>query len=189
MQWPLSWISPATVQGRDRDGRFWAFLDEAAHPGAIVTGHLVVAGDAADPVVARVLDIVERRGGAKVAMELVGDAVERWHALTAPGSSPALTEAAGGGPTPPPGGVGSAGMHLRWRAPPVSAFGHKRLIDWTRHAPDWLRASAPSRPSCGSGCDRGPGARAGRTHPRTRRRGCREHDVSARSQAVEHRMP
>lgn len=52
---------PATVQGRDRDGRFWAFLDEAAHPDAIVTGHLVVAGDAADPVVARVLDIVERR--------------------------------------------------------------------------------------------------------------------------------
>lgn len=102
MQAPLSWISPATVQGRDRDGRFWAFLDEAAHPGAIVTGHLVVAGDAADPVVARVLDIVERRGGAKVAMELVGDAVERWHALTAPGSSPALTEAAGGGPTTPP---------------------------------------------------------------------------------------
>lgn len=73
---------PCDVQGRDRDGRLWAFLDEAAHPDAIVVGHLVVTGDETDPVVARILDIVERSGGTKVIMELVGDAVELWQALT-----------------------------------------------------------------------------------------------------------
>ena len=73
---------PCDVQGRDREGRLWAFLDEAAHPEAIVVGHLVVTGDEADPVVARVLDMVERPGGVKVTMELIGDAVELWQALT-----------------------------------------------------------------------------------------------------------
>ena len=73
---------PCDVQARDRDGRLWAFLDEAAHPDVIVRGELVVTGDETDPVVARVLDIVERPGGTKVTMELVGDAAELRQALT-----------------------------------------------------------------------------------------------------------
>lgn len=73
---------PCDVQGRDHQGQLWAFLDEAAHPEAVVVGQLVVTGDEADPVVARVLDVVERPGGTKVTMELVGDAVELWQALT-----------------------------------------------------------------------------------------------------------
>lgn len=60
---------PCDVQGRDREGRLWAFLDEAAHPESVVVGQLVVTGDEADPVVARVLDVVERPGGTKVTME------------------------------------------------------------------------------------------------------------------------
>ncbi|HUR19136.1 MAG TPA: hypothetical protein VMZ51_09425 [Acidimicrobiales bacterium] len=73
---------PCDVQGRDREGRLWAFLDEAAHPEAIIPGRHVVTGDEADPVVARVLDIVEGPGGTRVTMELIGDAVELWQALT-----------------------------------------------------------------------------------------------------------
>lgn len=72
---------PCDVQGRDQDEHLWAFLDEAAHPDAIVPGHLVVTGDDEDPVVARVLEIVQRPGGKKVVMELVGDASELVEAL------------------------------------------------------------------------------------------------------------
>lgn len=73
---------PCDVQARDRDGRLWAFLDEAGHPEAVVVGRLVVTGDELDPVVARVLDVIERPGAVKVTMELIGDAVELWRALT-----------------------------------------------------------------------------------------------------------
>lgn len=73
---------PCDVQGRDQDDHLWAFLDEAARPDAVVLGHLVVTGDEEAPVVARVLDIVDRPGGRKVIMELVGDAAELLEALT-----------------------------------------------------------------------------------------------------------
>jgi hypothetical protein len=73
---------PSDVQGRDSSGHLWAFLDEAAHPDAIHPGRLVVTGDEADPVVARVLEILDRPGGRKVVMELLGDAEELLAALT-----------------------------------------------------------------------------------------------------------
>jgi hypothetical protein len=72
---------PCDVQGRDQDGHLWAFLDEAGHPDAVATGHLVVTGDEEDPVVARVLDVLDRPGGRKVVMELIGDASELLEAL------------------------------------------------------------------------------------------------------------
>ena len=59
----------------------WAFLDEAIHPDAVAKGHLVVTGDETDPVVARVVDLLERLGGVKVVMELVGEASELLEAL------------------------------------------------------------------------------------------------------------
>lgn len=65
---------PCDVQGRDRDGRLWAFLDEATHREAVAVDRIVVTGDECDPVVARVLDTVERSGGAQVKMELIGPA-------------------------------------------------------------------------------------------------------------------
>ena len=65
---------PGDVQGRDQDGHLWAFLDEATHPDKVAKGPLVVTGDETDPVVARVVDPVDRPGGVKVVMELVGDA-------------------------------------------------------------------------------------------------------------------
>ena len=47
-----------------------------------MAGALVVTGDEDDPVVARVLEVVDRPGGRKVVMELLGDASELLHALT-----------------------------------------------------------------------------------------------------------
>jgi hypothetical protein len=73
---------PCDVQGRDRDEHLWAFLDEAAHPEVVVVGNLVVTGDAEAPVVARVLEIVDRPGGRKVLMALVGGADELAEALS-----------------------------------------------------------------------------------------------------------
>lgn len=73
---------PSDVQGRDPAGHIWAFLDEAARPEAVRPGNLVVTGDQDDPVVARVLEIVDRPGGRKVVMELLGDAEELLAALT-----------------------------------------------------------------------------------------------------------
>jgi hypothetical protein len=72
---------PTDVQSRDRSGHLWAFLDEAAHPDAIKPGNLVVTGDEQDPVVARVVEIIERPGGQKVIMQLLGDAEELLTAL------------------------------------------------------------------------------------------------------------
>lgn len=72
---------PCDVQGRDRDGHLWAFLDEAAHPDVVVPGAVVVTGDEEAPVVARVIDVIERPGGHKVVMTLVGTADELAEAL------------------------------------------------------------------------------------------------------------
>lgn len=73
---------PCDVQGRDPEDRLWAFLDEAAHPEVVVVGNLVVTGDTEDPVVARVVDIVDRPGGRKVLMALLGGADELAEALS-----------------------------------------------------------------------------------------------------------
>lgn len=73
------------VQGRNRDDRLWTFLDEAAHPEVVVVGNLVVTGDAEAPVVARVLEIVDRPGGRKVLMALVGGVDELAEALSRAG--------------------------------------------------------------------------------------------------------
>jgi hypothetical protein len=56
-------------------------MDEANHPESITKGNLVVTEYDDDPVVARVLDVVDRPGGDKVIMELVGDASELLKAL------------------------------------------------------------------------------------------------------------
>ena len=67
---------PCDVQNRDRAGRVWAFLDEAADPEVVVVGRLVVTGDEEGPVIARVLDISQRPGGMRVTMSVIGAAGE-----------------------------------------------------------------------------------------------------------------
>lgn len=67
---------PCDVQGPDHEGHLWAFLDEAAQPGAVTEGALVVTGDEESPVVARVLRLEDRPGGTMVVMQLMGTAAE-----------------------------------------------------------------------------------------------------------------
>ena len=61
----------------DATGTPWAFLDEAAHPERIVEGAIVVAGDAADAVFARVASLTERPSGIKVHLHILpGDPLD-----------------------------------------------------------------------------------------------------------------
>lgn len=50
---------PADVNQLDHTGLVWAYLDQAIDAALVVPGALIVAGDAEDPVMARVVDIVE----------------------------------------------------------------------------------------------------------------------------------
>lgn len=64
---------PADVQQTDDSGFVWAFLDSAVEPGRVLVGALVVAGDAEEPFLARVVDIVDGPGDrAIVHLDVVG---------------------------------------------------------------------------------------------------------------------
>jgi hypothetical protein len=49
---------PADAQQVDETGYVWAFLDTAEEPDRVQPGALIVAGDADEPILARVIDIV-----------------------------------------------------------------------------------------------------------------------------------
>ncbi len=63
---------PADVQQVDETGFVWTLLGEAAAPDRVVPGKVVVAGDAEEPFLARVVDIVERNGHHVVHLEVLG---------------------------------------------------------------------------------------------------------------------
>jgi hypothetical protein len=64
---------PADVQQIDQSGFVWAFLDEAAEPERVVAGALIVAGDAEEPFLARVVEVVARPGGRSIVhLDVVG---------------------------------------------------------------------------------------------------------------------
>lgn len=63
---------PADAQQIDETGYVWTFLDEAAEPERVWPNALIVAGDPADPFLARVVDIVERASGRIVHLDIVG---------------------------------------------------------------------------------------------------------------------
>ncbi len=64
---------PADVQQIDDTGFVRAFLDEAVAPERVQVGALVVAGDADEPLLARVVDIVGGpRGRSIVHLDVVG---------------------------------------------------------------------------------------------------------------------
>jgi len=50
---------PADVNQIDETGYVWAFLSEADEPDRVRPGALIVAGDAAEPFMARVVDVIE----------------------------------------------------------------------------------------------------------------------------------
>ncbi len=54
---------PADVNQVDDTGFVWAFLSDAAEPDRVRPGAIIVAGDAVEPFLARVMDVVDGPGG------------------------------------------------------------------------------------------------------------------------------
>lgn len=54
---------PADVNQVDDTGFVWAFLSDADEPARIWPGAIIVAGDAVEPFLARVVDVIDRPGG------------------------------------------------------------------------------------------------------------------------------
>ncbi len=50
----------------------WAFLGEALEPERVEPGAIVVAGDAVEPFLARVVDVVDGEGGVIVHLDVMG---------------------------------------------------------------------------------------------------------------------
>lgn len=64
---------PADVAQIDQSGYVWTFLDRAPEPERVVPGLLIVAGDAEEPVLGRVVDIVDRPDGRQIVhIDVVG---------------------------------------------------------------------------------------------------------------------
>ncbi len=54
---------PADVNQVDDTGYVWAFLGDAGEPSRIWPGAIIVAGDAVEPFLARVIDVIDGPGG------------------------------------------------------------------------------------------------------------------------------
>lgn len=67
---------PADLNDEDETGFIWTFLDEARDPSVIVPGAIVVAGDADDPAVVEVVDIVSKSSGEVVHLRILPGDVE-----------------------------------------------------------------------------------------------------------------
>lgn len=64
---------PADVQHIDETGFVWAFLDGAPEAARVYPGALIVAGDAEEPFLARVVDIVAGPGARSIVhLDVVG---------------------------------------------------------------------------------------------------------------------
>ena len=69
----ITFTLPADVQQIDQTDFVWAFLDVAPEPGPVMPGALIVAGDAEEPFVARVADIVAGPDGRSIVhLDVVG---------------------------------------------------------------------------------------------------------------------
>lgn len=64
---------PADVNQVDETGFVWAFLSDAAEPDRVSAGSIIVAGDAEEPFLARVIDIVDGpEGDSIVHLDVLG---------------------------------------------------------------------------------------------------------------------
>lgn len=64
---------PADASQIDQTGYVWTFLDRAAEPERVLPGVLIVAGDAEEPFLARVVDIVSGPDGREIVhIDVVG---------------------------------------------------------------------------------------------------------------------
>jgi integrase len=57
---------PADVNQIDETGFVWAFLDDATEPDRVRPGALIVAGDAVEPFLARVVEVFQGPGGSSI---------------------------------------------------------------------------------------------------------------------------
>jgi hypothetical protein len=70
---PVRITLPADLAQIDETGYVWTFLDRAAEPERVGPGALIVAGDADEPVLARVVDIVAGPDGREIVhIDVVG---------------------------------------------------------------------------------------------------------------------
>lgn len=68
---------PADVQQYDETGHIWTLREEARDPSVVVEGAILVAGDAEDPFLARVVDVRPSGAVTKVHLEVLpGDPAE-----------------------------------------------------------------------------------------------------------------
>lgn len=79
----------ADLNDEDETGLVWTFLDEARDRSVIVPGAIVVAGDADDPAVVEVVDIVSKSSGEVVHLRILPGAIEDYAALVRRTLSPA----------------------------------------------------------------------------------------------------
>jgi hypothetical protein len=64
---------PADVAQIDQTGYGWTFLDRTEEPDRVIPGVLIVAGDADEPFLARVIDVAETPSGRRVVyLDVVG---------------------------------------------------------------------------------------------------------------------
>lgn len=64
---------PADVNQVDETGWVWAFLSDAAEPERVRPGAIIVAGDAVEPFLARVVDVIDGPGDDKIAhLDVIG---------------------------------------------------------------------------------------------------------------------
>ena len=64
---------PADVNQVDDTGWVWAFLSDAAEPERIRPGAIIVAGDAVEPFLARVIDLIDGPGDDKIVhLDVIG---------------------------------------------------------------------------------------------------------------------
>jgi hypothetical protein len=70
---PVVVTLPADQQQVDGTGYVWTFLDESPTLDSVYPGAVIVAGDAEDPFLARVVDVIDRPSGKKVHIEPIAD--------------------------------------------------------------------------------------------------------------------
>ena len=81
---------PCDVHQIDETGLVWAYLDRARDPHVITPNAIVISADEADPVLARVVDVVPASSGTIVHLEILpgdpreyAEALSRAHLLSA----------------------------------------------------------------------------------------------------------
>lgn len=70
---PVRVTLPADAAQIDATGYVWTFLDRASEPERVVPGRLIVSGDAEEPFLARVVDLIDGPNGRRIVhLDVIG---------------------------------------------------------------------------------------------------------------------